>query len=873
MRYLTLTVYYTELFADIQPEEAKTVQLNTNGQKFINIIIGFSRDFPFTINPGEASEQTYPSLLELINPDDIPPITEMFTDVSQDEEKCFEAHCRFMVNDEFHWFFLSCKAVYAEYGRPVRFEGTMCDVSTYLETAGDDLVYNEFRKKHNIKLSELKKGAPGLADVLDVDYLTSIQRPFAQPQLYSAIFDGNGKLICVPKTQHKSLSPDDFAYQKKKNIRINHLVSGTWILGAKTQELLDENVQLWETLVQTVSRMANAFVVVMSEMDNSQNANKLLGQNVEEQILLNNIYAIIMESKSADIALNSVTELIGDYFHLDRITIVDRDDFTQELCWCRDYKYRRLPLEIDGETALSCDSIREDLSLTSSAFSDADTNDLSKFGIKAYAIFKLINSGAFDSLIMFQMIEKEHNWTQRERKQLRNISQIISSLMMRKETQDKLEQSQKRMRQLAFYDAIYGIPNRARLNKDLDKIMKRNGKGSLLAFKVTNTRSLSAVYGHTYSDMLLRSIAQYLNNLPIKDIGVYYFTNAIFMLNLPDCTDDEAKNLAEMLIYRFSKPWKFGEDEHSIHCSLGIAFYPENGEDAEELCKAASTAMYRAREFKQNSYAFYSGSLERTRMFAANLEQHIRECINDGMRGFSLRFQPCFSAHDGSITGCESFVRWHDDQYGNIPNSTLFPMAENLGLSHLIDGWVMERSCEFCKEMQDSGFENFSISVNLTAGEPQSAEIIAQVRRALEMSGLEPQSLILEIPVKANIFYSDSTHILHDLRSLGVNIAIDKYGTENISLKVLKNSYVSLVNIPAKLFMNHEDEFDSELVNSVIHLAKCRDLTVCVKGIEDKEQLDTVEKFGIDKVQGYYCSRPLSLAEAKQTFLERLSVK
>ncbi len=130
---------------------------------------------------------------------------------------------------------------------------------------------------------------------------------------------------------------------------------------------------------------------------------------------------------------------------------------------------------------------------------------------------------------MFQTIEKEHNWTQRERKQLRNISQIISSLMMRKETQDKLEQSQKRMRQLAFYDAIYNIPNRARLNKDLDKIMKRNTKGSLIAFKVTNTRTLSAVYGHTYSDMLLRSIAQYLKDLPVKDIGVYYFTNAIFL--------------------------------------------------------------------------------------------------------------------------------------------------------------------------------------------------------------------------------------------------------------------------------------------------------------------------------------------------------
>ena len=517
-------------------------------------------------------------------------------------------------------------------------------------------------------------------------------------------------------------------------------------------------------------------------------------------------------------------------------------------------------------------AIREDLELTSSAFSDAQTNELGKFGVKAYAIFKLINSGSFDSLILYQMIEKEHIWTQRERKQLRNISQIVSSLMMRKETQDKLEESQKRMRQLAFYDAIYNIPNRARLNKDLDKLIKKGGKGSLLAFKVTNTRSLSAVYGHTYSDMLLRSIAQYLGELPVKGIGVYYFTNAIFMLNLPDCTADEAKNLAEMLIYRFSKPWRFGEDEHYIHCSLGIAFYPENGKDAEELCKAASTAMYRAREFKQNSYAFYSGSLERTKLFAANLEQHIKKCINDNMRGFSLRFQPSFSAEDGSITGCESFVRWHDEQYGNIPNSTLFPMAENLGLSHIIDGWVMERSCIFCKQMQDMGLENFTVSVNLTAGEPQSGEIVSQVRHCLETSGIDPSSLILEIPVKANIFYSDSTHILHDLRSLGVNIAIDKYGTGNISLKVLKNSYVSIVNIPAKLFLNHEDEFDSELVGAVVNLAKCRGLTVSVKGVEDKEQLNAAQQYAIDRMQGYYCSRPLSEEEARAAFAERISV-
>ena len=92
-------------------------------------------------------------------------------------------------------------------------------------------------------------------------------------------------------------------------------------------------------------------------------------------------------------------------------------------------------------------------------------------------------------------------------------------------------------------------------------------------------------------------------------------------------------------------------------------------------------------------------------------------------------------------------------------------------------------------------------------------------------------------------------------------------------MKILKNSYVNLVNLPAKLFMNHEDEFDTELVSSVIHLAKCRELTVCVKGIEDKEQLDTVQKFDIDRIQGYYCSRPLSLTEAKTVFTESIRIK
>ena len=237
------------------------------------------------------------------------------------------------------------------------------------------------------------------------------------------------------------------------------------------------------------------------------------------------------------------------------------------------------------------------------------------------------------------------------------------------------------------------------------------------------------------------------------------------------------------------------------------------------------------------------------------------------MAGFSLKFQPVFSAEEGSVKYCESLVRWHDEQYGNIPNSTLFPLVENLGISHIIDSWVLGESCRFCKEVQDSGFADFKISVNLTAGELQSAQTVSLVEHALKESGLAPQSLILEIPVKANLSYSDSAHILTDLKALGVKVSIDSYGTEDISLKVLKNSYVNIINIPRALLSECEEDFDRELINAIINLAHCKKIKICIKGIENEEQLKIAQSHGIDWVQGYYCSRPLLLDEMKSVLV------
>lgn len=852
------------------PEEANKLELETGNQKFLDIAIDISPGFPFTIDKGSDRERRYNSLTEMINPDDIPPITEMFTDVSGGERKKLEVHCRFKVNGDYHWFYISCDPVYSDYGKAVRFEGKMGDVSTYIESAGEDLVYKQFRKKGFAKISELRQNEIVLSDVLEQGYLSEMLIPFTKSGLYSAITTPDGRVICATDPQYER-QETQYQFVKKKTIRINHQTSGHWIIAAKTEELLSQNIMLWETLVSTVSRMANAIVVVMTEIENSQNANKMLGQNVEEQILLNNIYAIIMESRTAKESLERVIDLVGGYFRLDRISIIELSALQKEVyIWKKDKNDSRSLSTSISITPQDFPNILRDMSELSSSFSDDETNDLERAGVKSYAVFKLFDAGEFDGLLAYETLDEKHNWTQREKKQLKNIAQIISSIIMQMKVQEKLEQSQDKLRQLAFYDAIYNIPNRTKLNRDMGTLLRKGESGSIIAFKVTNTRNLSAVNGHTYSDMLLRNVAQYLEKLPVKNLGVYYFTNAIFMLNLPGCIGDEPKRLVEMLIHKFSKPWKFGGDELSIQCSMGIAYYPLNGKNSEEICKAASIAMYRAREFKRNSYTFYSGNLEKTRTLAATLEERIKDSLENGMKGFSLKFQPTFSADDGRVIYCESLVRWTDEKFGNIPNSTLFPLLENLGLSSLIDGWVLEQSCLFCKQIQQGGNKDFRVSVNLTASEIQSSSIVSQVKKALGVSGLSASSLILEIPVKANVSYNDSTHILTDLKAVGISVAIDSYGTEDISLKMLKNSYVDIINIPCILLSEKDEEFDRVLINSIIELAHCKDIKVCIKGIEDESMLRAASDHDIDWVQGYYCSKPLWSDEAAKILIGSL---
>lgn len=830
------------------------MELNTNDKKFFNVTISFAKGFPLTINKGQDNEEVYPSLTELIHTDDIPPLSQLFADVSMGKKDTVEAHCRFKVKEDYHWFFISVNPFY-EQGVPVGLQGIMCDVSNYLDSSTDDLVYKEFRYRRNMCIRELSGESIRLEEVLDKKYLKGIQKPFAKQHIYSAITDSQGKLICTPDGQNHGLKENDFKFIKKQSIRINHLVSGYWTLCAKTEELLNENLPLFETLVQTVSRMANAIVVVLREMDNAQNANKMLSKNVEEQILLNNIYDIIMKTPSSQKALDSILSLVGGYFGLDRISVIDVHTGDNDFFWSADRKYDTL-VTLEGAKRLSpagFPHIIDDLAENSASFSDESGNDLEKLGVGAYAIFRLFDSGSSGGCIAYEVMEKKRSWTQRERKQLRNISQIISSVIMRKNTQDKLDESNEKMQELAFYDSIFKVPNRTRLNKDLTAILENGGEGSLIAFKIANTRALSAVNGHSYADMLVRSIARYLTSLPVKDLGVYYFTNSIFMLNLPGCVGSEPKKLAEMLVTRFLKPWIFDGREYSINCCLGIAYYPLNGKTSEQLCKAASVAMYRARDFRKNSYTFFSGALEKSPGYASELEARFNEIIGDDMHGLTLSFQPVYELKTGKVSYVRAFPRMKDEKFGDIPDSTLNALAETTGAYDKMDIFVLEGACRFCAEGRKNIDPSMRVSVRIDSATLQSGAIISAVRERLIKYKLPADSLIIGIQLRQNLSYADNTAILSELNSMGVIIGVDCEGAEDVSLKALRSNYINIIAIPNRLLINGSDNFNKELTEAIVSLAHCRKMTVTANNVEDEAQLEIARLCGVDCVNGSDC--------------------
>lgn len=319
--------------------------------------------------------------------------------------------------------------------------------------------------------------------------------------------------------------------------------------------------------------------------------------------------------------------------------------------------------------------------------------------------------------------------------------------------------------------------------------------------------------------------------------------------------------MADKILSLFQSPFDIYGQVFLITSSIGIATYPVDGEDTENLIKDADTAMYMAKEKGKNQYAYTTKEMKDELINNSKLAADLYYAIEQNQ--LIVYYQPQIDLNTQTIIGVEALLRWNHPIHGMISPFIFIPLAEKNGLINSIGAWVLKEACRQNKEWQDRGFIPLRIAVNLSGVQFMNPHIANQVKDIIEVTGLNPKYLELEITESIavkEISYALDT--LNSLKELGITIAIDDFGTEYSSLNRLKQLPIDRIKIDMQFIQGIENsEKDKAITMVIINLAKSLNLSVMAEGVETQKQMEFLNQKMCDDVQGYYYYKPMPADE------------
>jgi len=425
--------------------------------------------------------------------------------------------------------------------------------------------------------------------------------------------------------------------------------------------------------------------------------------------------------------------------------------------------------------------------------------------------------------------------------------------------------AEKELSHMAYFDNLTDIPNRLLFNKRLEDAMEQASRSNrlvgLIYLDLDLFKTVNDIMGHDVGDAFLKQVAQNLSSCLHDDDTLARFGGDEFLIFIPQAVhSDEIIDTANRIIEMFSQPIRAEKHEFSVTASMGISFFPMDGDSPEELVRNADLAMYCSKDYGKNRYTVCSEQLKKEFLLKNELTNSLYHALERDE--LELYYQPKVKAN-GEIIGVEALVRWNHPKRGLILPDEFIPIAESIGLISSIDQWVVREACRQSKVWQDKGFLKMKMAFNLSPAQFYRESFIKSVESALKENELDPEFLEVEI-TESIAYYRPEIFmkILDKLKKLGLSVAIDDFGTDYSSLSRLRSLPIDRIKID-KQFTDEipHNKKQGDIVKAILALGSILGLKVTVEGVENEQQFEFFKENICDEIQGYYFYRPMPAKE------------